>query len=114
MIVYVSHPFPFGGKESAKEDVRRICQNDAENLPDVLFIPALTITCRDYDPTQYARDLGLLIELESRCDAVLMTGNWTASVGCRAEYEYAARNGIPVAENWPELLAIYYDWKKRK
>lgn len=109
MIVYVSHPY--GGSKQAEDDIRRICKNNAEALPDVLFIQALCVTCRDYNGERYSKDLQLLVKLESHCDAVLMAGNWERSIGCRTEYEYAARNGIPIAENWPELLAIYYSVK---
>lgn len=103
-IAYVSHEF--GGDEENVKKTRQICRELAEQLPEVLFIPALSVTCRRYSKRHYAQDLGLLLDLESRCDVVLMTGDWDNSTGCLAEYEFAKRTGIPVAESYPELLAI--------
>lgn len=103
-IIYVSHPF--GGDAANVTRVREICKSYARQLPEALFVPALSVTCRPYDPDHYGRDLRLLLELESRCDVVYMTEDWESSLGCQTEYEFAKRNGIPVAESYPELLAI--------
>ena len=103
-LVYVSHKY--GGRDYNVEKARKICCDLAEQLPEVLFIPALSVTCRRYSKRHYADDLGLLLELESRCDVVYMAKDWDRSTGCLAEYEFAKRNGIPVAESYPELLAI--------
>lgn len=103
-IIYVSHPF--GGDAANVTRAREICKAYARQLPEALFVPALSVTCRSYDPDHYVRDLQLLLELESRCDVVYMTEDWESSLGCQTEYEFAKRNGIPVAESYPELLAI--------
>lgn len=103
-IIYVSHPF--GGKGENFIDARSICRRLAKQLPEALFLPGLSVPCRNYSKKHYSRDLTLLLELESRCDVVYMAGKWEASTRCVAEYEYAKRNGIPVAESYAELLAI--------
>lgn len=43
------------------------------------------------------------IELLRRCDAIIMTDNWMASVGARAEHNYAETWGIPVLYSLAEL-----------
>lgn len=103
-LVYVSHKY--GGSDDNVENARQLCRELADELPEVLFIPALSVTCRRYSKRHYADDLGLLLELESRCDVVYMAEDWDRSTGCLAEYEFAKRNGIPIAESYPELLAI--------
>lgn len=57
---------PTGGSKQAEDDIRRICKNNAEALPDVLFIQALCVTCRDYNGERYSKDLQLLVKLESQ------------------------------------------------
>lgn len=103
-IIYVSHPF--GGDAANVTRAREICKAYARQLPEALFVPALSVTCRPYDPGHYVRDLQLLLELESRCDVVFMTGDWESSLGCQTEYEFATRQGIPIAETYADLLAI--------
>ena len=46
-------------------------------------------------------DLAIL----GKCDAVLMTPDWTRSSGARAEREYALRRGIPVFYELDALAA---------
>lgn len=103
-IIYVSHPF--GGDAANVTQAREICKSYARQLPEALFVPALSVTCRPYDPDHYGRDLRLLLELESRCDVVFMTGDWECSLGCQTEYDFATRQGIPIAETYADLLAI--------
>lgn len=102
-IIYVSHPF--GGDAANVTRVREICKSYTRQLPEALFVPALSVTCRPYDPDHYGRDLRLLLELESRCDVAFMTGEWENSLGCQAEYDFASRQGIPIAETYADLLA---------
>lgn len=103
-IIYVSHPF--GGDAANVTRAREICKSYARQLPEALFVPAHSVTCRPYDPDHYGRDLRLLLELESRCDVVFMTGDWESSLGCQTEYDFATRRGIPIAETYADLLAI--------
>ena len=109
-IIYVSHPF--GGDADNVSRVRKLCGAYAKQLPEVLFVPALSVTCRPYDPDHYVRDLRLLLELESRCDVVFMTGDWEQSLGCQTEYEFASRQGIPIAETYADLLATLTSLEK--
>ena len=44
-------------------------------------------------PDEKFLEMGL--ELLAKCDAILMTGNWENSAGSRAEFQAAARLGIP-------------------
>lgn len=103
-IIYVSHPF--GGDAANVTRAREICKSYARQLPEALFVPARSVTCRPYDPDHYGRDLQLLLELESRCDVVFMTGDWESSLGRQTEYDFATRQGIPIAETYADLLAI--------
>ena len=109
-IIYVSHPF--GGDADNITRTRELCKAYARQLPEALFVPALSVTCRPYDPDHYVRDLRLLLELESRCDIVFMTGDWESSLGCQAEYEFASRQGIPIAETYADLLATLVSMEK--
>ena len=111
-IIYVSHPF--GGNCENTIDTRNICRRLAKQLPEALFLPGLSVPCRAYSKKHYSRDLALLLELELRCDVIYMTGKWEASTGCMAEYEFAKRNGIPVAESYAELLAILVSMDKEE
>ena len=77
-------------------------RNDLGELNDILFARLRALD----DPDHYVRDLQLLLELESRCDVVFMTGDWESSLGCQTEYDFATRQGIPIAETYADLLAI--------
>jgi nucleoside 2-deoxyribosyltransferase len=43
------------------------------------------------------------LELLRRCDALLLTADWEASAGARAERAYAERQGVPVFETLDAL-----------
>lgn len=101
MMVYVSHPF--GGNKKNVGDTRVICKMEAMARPNVLFIPALNVTCRAYDDGVYIRDLKRLLELESKCDIVYMTGDWEKSKGCLIEMGYALGRGIRVVTTQEQL-----------
>lgn len=61
--------------------------------------------------------LGILsdIELLSRCDAVLVRGDWERSRGCRREVQAAYERRIPVFwESLEPLLALVRDSGKEQ
>ena len=43
-IIYVSHPF--GGDAANVTRARETCKAFAKQLPEALFVPALSVTCR--------------------------------------------------------------------
>jgi nucleoside 2-deoxyribosyltransferase len=45
------------------------------------------------------------LELLSRCDAILLTPDWSRSQGARAERDYAIEKGIPVFDALHDLQA---------
>ena len=93
MMIYVSHPY--GGKEAnlkaVEAIVERLTQKDRANV----YVSPIHAFGYLYDQVDYLHGLSMCIELLSRCDRMLVFGDWQSSVGCKAEIEYCNAHGIP-------------------
>lgn len=93
-LIYVSHPY--GGKKINEDAVDDIIHGLAERHPGACWVSPIHAIRRDYNTHNYAEGLECCLALERRCDAVIMTGDWERSVGCRAEKMLADRRHKPV------------------
>lgn len=105
--VYLSHPYT-GDEDKNRLIARRIAARIVREYPGIAVVNPL-------DALQYAKMAGLSyseileidIELLSRCDAVLVRGDWERSRGCRREARAAYEQGIPTfGEAWESLLGL--------
>jgi hypothetical protein len=103
-VVYVAGPYRGANNWEIENNIRR-----AEALALVVWQLGAAAICphantRFFQGTA-SDETWLLGDLEilKRCDAVLLTPDWVASAGARAEYEFAKERGIPRFENVKDL-----------
>lgn len=101
-VIYISHPY--GGNIANATRVISIQKELAKKYPDYVFISAITAIQRPYESGTYGEGLILCLELESRCDAIYLCGDWLHSVGCRVEERFASEMGITIFTEEEELL----------
>ena len=91
-LIYISHPYT-GNEEQNKEEAMQISADLAKLHPEILFINPLsamqhtTVAGLDYEPI-----LKQCLTLLSKCDGMIMTGDWQNSKGCNAEFQFAKEN----------------------
>ena len=95
MMIYLSHPY--GGREANRKAVEAIAERLAQKDRANVYVSPIHAFGYLYDQVDYFHGLSMCIELLSRCDRMLVFGDWKHSVGCRAEMEYSKAHGIPVA-----------------
>lgn len=89
-LVYVAHPY--SGRPCNKRQVGILLHKLYDKYKGVTFVsPLHTIVCSYFD-TDYKDGLKLCTNLLKRCDVLLLTGKWYASVGCNKELAYAKRH----------------------
>ena len=88
-MIYISHPFS-GNEAENKTKAHLIATKLAAKYPAVLFVNPLTAMKHAVAAKlPYGDILDQCIELLSRCDGIIMTGNWRESQGCTKEYKFA-------------------------
>jgi hypothetical protein len=103
-LVYVAGPFRGKDNWQQEQNIRR-----AEELALEVWRLGAAAVCphantRFYqgalpDDTWLDGDLAIL----DRCDALIMTPNWSRSEGARGEYAFAVQRGIPAFTNLEQL-----------
>lgn len=93
MMIYISHPY-CGDKANMDEIegiVKKLAASDKANV----YVSPVHCFGFLYEDVPYLHGLGMCIELLSRCDKMLVYGDWQRSVGCKAEIDYCKAHGIP-------------------
>ena len=93
MMIYISHPY--GGEQANMRRIQRIVKRLALNDKANVYVSPVHCFGYMYDSVDYLHGLGMCIELLSRCDKMLVYGDWRNSVGCKAEIDYCKLRGIP-------------------
>lgn len=93
MMIYISHPY--GGNKSNLEAIEAIVMDLAARDKANVYVSPVHCFGWMYDTVDYLHGLGMCIELLSRCDRMLVYGDWMHSTGCRAEVDYCKAHGIP-------------------
>lgn len=107
-MAYLAHPYA-----SAFSDTKAFNLTDAENIAFKIMKKYLNLTIisplhnysflegKELKETEILKyDFRLL----SRCDILVLSGNWRLSCGCMAEYGYAKAKGIRIYEYRDNLL----------
>ena len=93
MMIYISHPY--GGKKANMDAIESIATDLAAKDKANVYVSPVHCFGWLYDKVPYLHGLGMCIELLSRCDKMLVYGDWRNSVGCKAEIEYCEAHRIP-------------------
>lgn len=108
-IYYVSHPFT-GDEEKNRQEAREITARLKMIFPDEIFINPL-------DAFQYAElveawsyddILKQCLELLRICDGIILTGDWQASRGCRAEKQEAEWRGLEIYQLYADDPVMHF------
>lgn len=93
-LVYVAHPY--GGLIENSENANIIIQRLYKKYPNTSFVsPIHGIRC-GYDEIEPHTGLAYCLTLLSRCDELLLCGDWATSAGCTAEAAFAIIKKISI------------------
>lgn len=93
MMIYISHPY--GGHKANMDAIESIAADLAAKDKANVYVSPVHCFGYLYNDVPYLHGLGMCIELLSRCDKMLVYGDWRNSVGCKAEIEYCKAHRIP-------------------
>ena len=111
-MIYISHPYT-GDEENNKTSAERIAAEFAQKYPDVVFINPL-------NAMRHLKDTGIPYEavleqcktLLTKCDGIIMAGDWVRSRGCTEEYLYAKSLHMNIWERPMLFDSMYYKEKR--
>lgn len=97
-VAYVAHPY--GGKDKNIKLSETIIEEISKRNKCLILINPLTLfSYVDYDstPDGFTTQMEDCLSLLSRCNYLIMTGDWQNSKGCMCEWGYAkARRDIQI------------------
>lgn len=93
-IIYISHPF--SGKKENKEEVEKITTKLAKKFPNMLFVSPISLFGFQYNDLTYEDGIKECLWLLSKCDTMLLTGDYKNSKGCRIEIDYCKKHNISI------------------
>lgn len=95
VVLYVAHPF--GGDLDNVSRAEIQLSKLRKLLPrHTLVSPIHNWGYLNYELTGQVEVISNCVSLLLRCDALILTGRWEESAGCRAEYIAAKVKGLPV------------------
>ena len=106
-MIYISHPYTGKEKKNCKE-AERIAMGLSRKYPYIVFVNPLNAMqhLKDTDIT-YNTVLEQCKLLLSKCDGIIMAGDWEKSKGCLAELSFAKARKIFVWNNVEEFDTEY-------
>ena len=88
-MIYISHPYSGNEKENRKA-ANQLTKKLSKKYPHVTFINPISAMVHFKDSTTaYEAILEHCKHLMSKCDGVIMAGNWQESYGCTEEHKLA-------------------------
>ena len=99
-LIYISHPFS-GDEEKNRGTIKAIkayCIKTTDPTQEFYINPIAAVSAAQ--SFTYRTIIEQCLILLSRCDRLLLCGDWQSSRGCWAEYALAISRRIPV-EEWP-------------
>ncbi len=95
-LYYISHPYTSNGdtRDNIKQS-REIKKKLQMGYPDICFVNPLD-EFGEYFGFDYHRVLAYCLKLLSKCDGIVMCGEWNKSKGCQAELAYATFKGLDI------------------
>ena len=97
--VYIIHPF--GGDESNKAKITKICRTIAKSENNILPVSPVHAFSFLNDRFLQERELALKLcaELVKSCHEAWLCGDWEGSKGCKIELEAAKAGGVLVLDS---------------
>jgi hypothetical protein len=92
-MIYVAHPFQ--GNVDNELRVAYIIRKLQKRFPDYTFISGIEAFGNYYYNVEYDKGLKMCLELLSKCDGMLVYGDYQKSKGCLAEIAYCEEHNIP-------------------
>ena len=102
-MIYLSHPYT-GNEQANRFHAHRIAAGLAREHPGIVFLNPInamrhTVTAGlDYDTV-----IRQCLEILSRCDGIIMAGEWRESRGCMAEFRAAQGIGMQIYDGAGEF-----------
>ena len=94
-MLYVAHPFGGNLDNIARAEIQ--LSKLRKLLPrHTLVSPIHNWRYLNYEASDQVKAIADCVNLLLRCDALILTGRWEESAGCRAEYIAAKVKGLPV------------------
>lgn len=93
MLIYISHPY--GGKKNNKNSIEKIVNELSIKNPENTYVSPIHCFGFMYDSVSYEHGLEMCLSLLSKCDKMLVFGDWKNSRGCTAEVLFAETYMIP-------------------
>ena len=89
MMIYLAHPFT-GDEEKNRQDARKTAAELVSRYPEDCFInPLDAMQHEEMAKIDYRITLEHTMTILSKCDSIIMLGDWQKSTGCRCEYMMA-------------------------
>lgn len=92
-IIYVSHPY--AGEQTNLDEATGIVIELQEQHPNWIILSPIHMFSMLYDKLEYQDGLERCLWLLSKCDEMLVYGDYRESRGCRAEIAYCEGHLIP-------------------
>lgn len=92
-VIYVSHPY--SGKQENLANIEKIMRILVKKMPNYLFLSPVHAFGFEYNFLPYEQGLNQCLWLLSKCDEMLVFGDYTQSRGCQREIQYCEENKIP-------------------
>jgi hypothetical protein len=95
MLAYVAAPFS-GDVQENMRNITEICQQIYEEYPEYTILSPLHNHSFLDETADWHKVLKHCLELLSKCEVLILTGDWEMSQGCLMEFQYAKEHRIPV------------------
>lgn len=93
MLIYISHPY--ANKPENLKETEEICIKLMKEYPNDTIISPIHCFGFAYSEVSYEHGLQMCLDLLSKCDKMLVFGDFKNSRGCTAEVLYCGMNFIP-------------------
>ena len=106
-MIYISHPYT-GKEKKNRKTAETIAMELSQKYPSIVFVNPLNAMqhLKDTD-ISYDTVLEQCKMLLSKCDGIIMAGDWMNSKGCMIEHDFAKRQKIIVWNSVEEFHAEY-------
>ena len=104
-MIYISHPYT-GKEKQNRKAAEEIAMELSKKYPGIVFVNPLSAMqhLKDID-ISYDTVLAQCKTILSKCDGVIMAGDWPKSNGCQEELSFAMAHGIDVWDSVEEFNA---------
>lgn len=92
--IYISHPY--GGESANKAKIEQIISFLTKKFPDFLFLSPVNTFGFLYNQLTYSDGIARCLWLLTKCDGMIVLGDYEQSKGCKIEIEFCKKHNIPI------------------